>query len=569
MHFSGINLTTKIASTVSFAIVVTIGVLVLAADLLLWGTLSDEVDKRHNINLRIAAAQFQQELPSATVKLDHNSNVAKIITNDPLNFSGNDLVDQIGHLTGETATVFVWDDATQDYWRKTTNIKNKKGERAVDTPLGKTGSVYPIIKSGKTFRGEADILGMAYYTLYQPIFDSNNRVIGILYVGVEKSHIEAQVDNVTWNLLYAALGLGLVLVLMAYFGFKFMLKPIPVMTKALRDLSENKLDIKIDYSKRTDEIGDMAQAIEVLRQNNVERIRLQEQSDEESGAREERQSRIENLLSQFGAEVTQALQSVDQRSAEMEHTATRLTGIAEDSALRSNSARDASEEASANVQTVATAAEELSASIEEISRQLGETNRVVGAATSGAEESSQKVQALDSAAQKIGEVVNLIRDIAEQTNLLALNATIEAARAGEMGKGFAVVASEVKELATQTSKATEEISAQISGIQNSSKETVEAIVGISDTMSEVNKHATSIANAVEQQGSATMEISENVQMAAQGTRSAAHNVSEVSVKVTETQEAASQVLDASQAVASNAALLRKTINSFMDDIRAA
>ncbi len=569
MHMSGIKLTTKIALAVSTAILVTIGILVLTANILLWNTLSDQVDKRHDINLRIAAEQLQQEMPDATIKLDHNSNVARIISNEPLSFSDHELVDQIGYLTGDTATVFVWDDATQDFWRKTTNIKNQQGQRAVDTPLGKGGRVYPVITSGKTYRGEANILGLAYYTLYQPIFDMSGHVKGILYVGVQKAHVEEQVNTVEVNLIYAAIGLSILLVLLAYFGFKLMLKPIPVMTNALRDLSENKLDIQIAYSERKDEIGDMAQAIEVLRQNNLERVRLQEQSDAEHAAREQRQGHIEQLLGQFASDVQEALQSVDQRTQEMENTATRLTGIAEDSALRSNSARDASEEASANVQTVATAAEELGASIEEISRQLADTNRVVGSATSGAEESSRKVQALDSAAMKIGEVVNLIRDIAEQTNLLALNATIEAARAGEMGKGFAVVASEVKELATQTSKATEEISTQVSGIQSSSKETVEAIVAISDTMSEVNQHATSIANAVEQQGSATKEISENVQMAAEGTRSAAHNVSEVSDKVGETQQAATQVLDASQAVASNAARLRQTINSFMDDIRAA
>lgn len=571
MRISGsrLNLTTKVALSVSLAIVFTIGLLVTVTDFLLTGTLSNEVTKRHNINIRIAAAQLKAQFPSVNIKLDSQDNIARIMTDAPLSFSDNSLVDQIGHLTGETATVFVWDDQTRDYWRITTNVKKPSGERAINTPLGKTGAVYAAIRSGSVFKGKADILGSAYYTLYQPIFSKTGEVTGILYVGLKKSNIEAQVTRVTDNMLYIAIALALVLVATAYFGLKRMMKPIPIMTRALRSLADNKLDIEIAYANRKDEIGEMAQAIEILRQNNVERLNLQTQSDQEHEAREQRQERIEALLQQFNTEVQQALHSVDQRSQDMEHTATRLTGIAEDSASRSNTARDASEEASANVQTVATAAEELSASIEEISRQLGETNRVVGDATSGAQESSRKVQALDSAAQKIGEVVSLIRDIAEQTNLLALNATIEAARAGEMGKGFAVVASEVKELATQTSKATEEISTQIAGIQNSSKETVEAIVGISDTMNEVNKHATSIANAVEQQGSATMEISENVQMAAEGTRSAAHNVSEVSVKVEQTQEAASQVLDASQAVAAHATRLRQTITTFMDDIRAA
>ena len=202
----------------------------------------------------------------------------------------------------------------------------------------------------------------------------------------------------------------------------------------------------------------------------------------------------------------------------MEGTAQRLTEIAETTAEQSNSASSVSNEAASNVQTVASASEELSASIGEISQQLTKTRSVVSLASDESVATNEKVESLDMAAQKIGEVVTLIQAIAEQTNLLALNATIEAARAGEAGQGaLPSWAAEVKELANQTSKATEEISNQISGIQTSSQEAVSAISKISETMAEVNEYTNSIAAAVEQQGSATQEISSNVQQASVGT----------------------------------------------------
>ena len=221
-----------------------------------------------------------------------------------------------------------------------------------------------------------------------------------------------------------------------------------------------------------------------------------------------------------------------------------------------------------NVQTVASATEELSSSIREIGNQVSESSRIVGAAVTQADDTNAKVKALAEAAQKIGDVVTLINEIAGQTNLLALNATIEAARAGEAGKGFAVVASEVKNLATQTAKATEEIAGQVRAIQDATDTSAQAIDTIAQTINRVNEISTAIASAVEEQGAATQEIARNVQQAAQGTTEVSSNIGSVTQVAQETGAAATQLLSSAGELARNGTLLRSQVDDFLREVRA-
>jgi methyl-accepting chemotaxis protein len=218
---------------------------------------------------------------------------------------------------------------------------------------------------------------------------------------------------------------------------------------------------------------------------------------------------------------------------------------------------------------VATATEELSSSIAEITRQVTQSARIAGQAVEESSRTTSTVRGLAEGAAKIGDVVKLINDIAGQTNLLALNATIEAARAGEAGKGFAVVAAEVKNLATQTAKATEEIAAQVGMIQQATGNSVAAIEGIGGTIGQINEIATTIASAVEEQGAATQEISRNVQQASAGTQEVSSNIGGVSQAAAETGAAASQVLSAADELSRQAETLRKEVGTFLADVRAA
>ena len=538
-----------------------------------WSTISNKIKsdvlQQQSVSIRVASQIFETSLPDVSVTRDATGGIRRLVMKDIPAFSNHDMIDRIGSITGETATLFAWDAQSKDFWRKTTNIKKPDGKRAIGTPLGKNGAVYPVVTQGKTYMGEAVILGVPYYTLYQPIFSPSNRVNGILYVGIQKERVQSILSHVLQSLLISALIVGALIVSFAFFASRRMMKPLPVMTNLLAAISHDEKISEIPYQSRKDEIGDMAAAVAVLNDKNVHRLELEHHKAETDKERERREQKMLQTVVAFDHDIQAILESVSENSRTMEGTAQRLTEIAEATAEQSNSASSVSNEAASNAQTVASASEELSASIGEISQQLSKTRSVVSLASNESIATNEKVESLDMAAQKIGEVVTLIQAVAEQTNLLALNATIEAARAGEAGKGFAVVAAEVKELANQTSKATEEISSQISGIQSSSQEAVAAISKISETMAEVNEYTNSIAAAVEQQGAATEEISSNVQQASQGTLEASERMASVSSSVADTHQSAENVLEASRNAAEQARQLRERIESFLKDIQAA
>jgi methyl-accepting chemotaxis protein len=296
---------------------------------------------------------------------------------------------------------------------------------------------------------------------------------------------------------------------------------------------------------------------------DVTEQRRAEQERAASQEQEQRRAAIDAAIASFRPQAEKLLSSVSGSAIAMRSTASALLGSSDHTSQRAENAARAFNEASANVETAAVAAEELSHSIAEISRQLIHTSNVVGIATSEARSTDGEIAGLASGAQKIGDVIKLIRDIAGQTNLLALNATIEAARAGEAGKGFAVVASEVKSLAVQTAKATEEIAGHILAVQNSTGGAVEAIRQIAARMQEINEYTTGVAAAVEQQNSATEEISHNVASAADGTGHVAAVLGEVAGAATETRSSAEVVRDASQSAESAVANLRLEVEDFL------
>lgn len=524
---------------------------------------------KQDVNLRVAATLFEERVEDAKITWKGDGNVSRIELTTIPEFSSHDLIDTIGRMTGETATVFAWDPETKDFWRKTTNIIKPDGKRAVGTPLGKNGAVYPVVTSGKTFIGQATILGKDYYTIYQPIFASSNDIVGILYAGVEKAAIQANVSEIMTKFLMLAAPVVLVAGILAMIMVKRLLGPVTQLTSVASRIAEDDLSVEVPFADRMDQIGLMAQAVETLKQNSIQRLELAGSQESAEAATIERQEKLQELIGMFRTSAAELLESVGETASGLDETAEALTKIAQESSSHASETLGSSDEATQNVQTVASAAEELSASIGEISRQVARTTEVVGRATEGTRVTNEKVEGLAESAAKIGEVVTLIQAIAEQTNLLALNATIEAARAGEAGKGFAVVASEVKELATQTSKATEEIGAQIAAIQGATKESVAAIAEITEIMEEVNTYTSTIAAAVEEQGAATNEISQNVQRASVGTTSVSANMSKLSQAVDQTSTSAEMVLAASGELTGKTEQLRTEVGHFLEGVAAA
>jgi methyl-accepting chemotaxis protein len=281
---------------------------------------------------------------------------------------------------------------------------------------------------------------------------------------------------------------------------------------------------------------------------------------------EQRRAAIDSAIASFRPTVEKLLSTVSASATAMRATARALFGSSEHTSQRAESAVQAFHEASANVETAAVAADELSSSISEISRQLTHTSNVVGLATTEARSTDGEIGGLADGAQKIGDVVKLIRSIAGQTNLLALNATIEAARAGEAGKGFAVVASEVKSLAVQTAKATEDIANHILAVQDSTAAAVDAIRQITARMREINENTSAVAASVEQQNAATSEISRNVASAAAGTSHVVSVLGDVAGAATQTRSSAEVVRDASEAVDHAVADLRLEVEDFLGKV---
>ena len=346
--------------------------------------------------------------------------------------------------------------------------------------------------------------------------------------------------------------------------------PLVNMVVVLKKLAANDRSFAIPETDRRDEIGQIAKAAQVFKDNMIEADQLRAQRTEvEQRTAAQRKADMHKLASDFEAAVSEVLDTVSSASTELEASAGTLTATAERAQQVTTTVSAASEAASSNVQSVASATEQMASSVNEISRQVQESARMAQAAVTQARTTNDRVGELSKAAARIGDVVELINTVAGQTNLLALNATIEAARAGDAGRGFAVVASEVKALAEQTAKATGEISQQIDSIQAATHGSVVAIREIGGMIDKMSEIASTIASAVEQQGTATQEISRNVQQAAHGTTQVSVNITDVRKGAAETSSASTQVLSAARSLSRDSDRLKLEVGKFLTTVRVA
>ncbi|MCE1238105.1 MAG: methyl-accepting chemotaxis protein [Hyphomicrobiales bacterium] len=388
----------------------------------------------------------------------------------------------------------------------------------------------------------------------------------------EKQSAEAEAaTTLTGRVVLGGIGLGVAAVI----GLAVVLvrrgisAPIEGLIEATRAMGRGDLAQSVNGATRNDEVGAMAQALEVLRGQLGAAEQARAAQAEADRAARAQVDRRQTLLDGFLQRMTELAAGFDRSSGEVADAAKNLSATAEETSRQAQAVGSAAEEAASNVQTVAASSEELAASVREINTQMGQTTRVADTAYNEAESSHARIDLLTGAAAAIGDVVNLIKGIADQTNLLALNATIEAARAGEAGKGFAVVASEVKQLASQTAKATDDISAKVGEIQEATQGTVLSMQAIVRTIGDVKEISSAVAGAVEEQGAATAEIAVNCQRAAQGAQQVTDNISGVGRAAEMTGAAATQLMSLSGGLATQAVDLKRVVETFARDLAAA
>ena len=418
-------------------------------------------------------------------------------------------------------------------------------------------------------------LGVVITTTVLPLFNTVKNHANNLLVDHENfsaellKQAEQEYNTAKWMIILGSLGIGGIVLVGAILIGRSITVPIVSMTEAMHTLADGDKTITIPGTGRGDEVGEMADAVQVFKDNMIRADKLAEEQKQAQEAQLRRAETVARLTKTFDSEVGTVLNTVSSAASEMEATAGSMSATAEQTSHQATAVAAAAEEALANVQTVASSAEELGASISEITRQVARSTEIAGEAVIKAEKTHQQVKGLADAAGRIGEVVNLINDIAAQTNLLALNATIEAARAGDAGKGFAVVANEVKNLANQTERATGEISQQIRAVQEETQQAVGAIDEITRIISSINEIATAIASAVEQQDAATQEIARNVEQAAQGTGEVTRNIEGVNQAAGDTGAAAQQVLGAAGELSQQSNHLKRIVDTFLESVRRA
>ncbi len=550
--------------------VATAGVMALAligVSVAIFNTLQSQIVLRaqqsQDKSLRSAAAIVRRDLEGVKVRTDAQGNIDRIeMAAIPERFDDHAMIDEIGQITGETATIFRWDPTTRDFWRKTTNIVKPDGTRAVGTSLGRDGAVYPVIMNGDTFRGEAVILGKPYYTIYTPIYDPSGSISGILYAGVDKARINALFGKMALPLiLVSVLGLIAAVIIMALLA-RALLRPIPRLTRVASNIAAGKHAGDVPYQEATNEIGELARAIGVFQKNDIEKrkaeseaAQVRQANDAEQARRDEERDQSAKQLStatgilgdalhrlaagdltvRVASQLPVGLKSLgddfDSAVEQLEDTIESVLRGVEQLKTGTDEIAGASRDLSRRTESQATTLQQTAAAVTEITEtvnrtaegavQASDTMAKAGAeAETGGKVVARAVSAMgdiEKSSREISEIIGVIDELAFQTNLLALNAGVEAARAGDAGRGFAVVAAEVRVLAQRCTAAAKQIKDLIStstvqvdeGVKLVNQ-TGEALARIVNGVSEINQVVSSISISAQEQASGLQQVNSAV-----------------------------------------------------------
>lgn len=452
-----------------------------------------------------------------------------------------------------------------DYLFRTDSRFEKEGQTSILSRKDESEAVKQAL-SGKGGVNLEEENGFAHYNAYMPLsFLGTNWA---LIVDQEKTEVLAPVAVLRNYMLFVTLGVVSVMALIGYILSRGIVGPLSHINTALNRLASGELEHTIPHSERGDEIGDMAKAAAIFKENALKKLELEEeQKIKEEQARIDKKEAMHKLADTFESRVQGIIHMVSSASTELTMTAEQMVNIIQQTGRKVQDASSNSTRTSDDVQAVAAAMEEMSASVAEISSQVQRSNAMVSESVTRTDKANEYASALSQATQQVKDVIAIIAGIASQTNLLALNATIESARAGEAGKGFAVVAGEVKTLASQTNQSIESIEKVIAQMNEAADDIIRSLRDIRDSVRHISDASNGIAAAVEEQSATTGEVSRNMQSASHSTQLVSGNLSEVNRSSSDVSESATQVLIAAQEVSQQAVELEQQVREFLREVR--
>ncbi|HEV7440576.1 MAG TPA: methyl-accepting chemotaxis protein [Methylobacterium sp.] len=561
------SLTTKIILLAGAAIILTVGVLLAGTSREIWSQLEAKQRAEAELHIRTLALVFGAKVPGARVTLD-GPRVARVVAPDLGSLRDLSVVDDVTAYIEGNATVFAHEAGGDRFIRRITNVRTENGDRAVGTALAPDSPANAVVRTGRAYSGAVTLFGRPFWTVYHPTLDAEGRVNGILYIGIPLERYYADYYATMGTMALTSLVVALLACLvMAPIGLR-LFRPLNEIAARTTRLAEGDLDGPIPSQARRDEIGAVARALDALRDTSRRARSLEADRRETSEGERQRRQYLDAEVERFRVEVQRSIAVFNARTGEMRERAAAMSALSAEATTAIAGASTGSRETSANVQTVASAADEVAASFAEIHGRIDRAKSDVEGAFGEAAAMNAQVGDLTVSARRIGDVVGMIRAVAEQTNLLALNATIEAARAGEAGRGFVVVAAEVKALASQTANATDEIATQVARVQTATSVAVEAIGRMTERMGMISTTTADLSGAVAAQGAATDEISRNVNATAQTSVVIARDLATVAEAAQRTAGMAASVEAAATSVEDVASGLEAEIGRFLRAVAA-
>ncbi len=561
-------------------------VLILIASRLATQAMLEDAQVRQDISLRVTATTFQTRFDELDVAYGPDGVISRVTWGDIPEFDEHDLIDQIGKISGETATLFVWDPAEGDYMRETTNIIKPDGQRAIGTYLGKQGAVYAAIRRGETFRGEANILGKPYLTLYQPVFGEGSDVVGILYVGVERTVIDAAIAEKRATMLLASsvvVGLGAIVILLLTSA---LLRPISDVSAAIARIAGGDLTTDVPHEGKSNEIGEIATRVTMFKADLQRTRELEEQSKQSQAeqtkvmgilraglarlARRDLTHRIESppndpfpqnyeeLRTDFNAVIdslSATMSDIDQVASEVTLAATGIASMSDSLAKRVETQASTLAQSSSTLGSLSDTGREIADKASNADQMARKSLELSAQSRKVLDDATRAIQEIEESSGQINQIIAVIEDIAFQTNLLALNAGVEAARAGEAGKGFAVVASEVRGLSMRATDSAREIKTLITASRSKISEGTVLVEKTGESLGDVLAQ-------VEQMGSVIEDIAASVKDQAKGQAEVSAGVQQLDHMTQENAALGEEANAASDTLKSEAIRLSETLQQF-------